>query len=54
VAFLGEKLARHEAEAVGRTGDENARHALLPALRLAIDIGRVASAGLSSVRPDGA
>ena len=32
VALIGEKLADHQAEAVGRTGDEDARHAVLPML----------------------
>ena len=51
VALIGEKLADHQSEAVGRTGDEDASHSVLLELGLAVDIGRLASAGLSSVAP---
>ena len=42
VPLIGEKLADHQAETVGRTGDEDARHAVLPMLRLPGHIGRPA------------
>jgi hypothetical protein len=29
MALIGEKLGRHQAKTVGRTGDEDARHAIL-------------------------
>ena len=36
VALIGENLADHQSETVGRTGDEDARHSVLPMLRLSI------------------
>jgi hypothetical protein len=30
--LIGEKLADHQSEAVGRTSDEDARHGVLPVL----------------------
>jgi hypothetical protein len=30
MAFVGEKLTGHQSEAIGRTGNEDARHAVLP------------------------
>jgi hypothetical protein len=32
MALIGEKLADHQPETVGRTGDEDARHGVLPML----------------------
>ena len=32
VPLIGEKLADHQSETVGRTGDEDARHGVLPML----------------------
>ena len=34
VALIGEKPASHQTEAIGRTGNEDARHVTLPTLRL--------------------
>ena len=46
VALIGEKLAGHEAETIGRTGNEDARHDVLPTLRFPTDIGRLAQRGV--------
>ena len=42
MALISKKPADHQAEAVGRTRDENARHDRLPVLRSAIECGRLA------------
>jgi hypothetical protein len=44
MALIGENLSDHKTEAVRRTGDEDARHIVLPMLRLAINVGRRTSA----------
>ena len=34
MTLIGENLTDHQSEAVGRTGNEDARHAMLPTFRL--------------------
>ena len=53
--LIGENLTDHEAEAVGRTGNEDARHAVLPTLRLHMHISRfaLARASVKEHTPDG-
>ena len=44
MSLIGEKLPDHEAKAIGRTGDEDARHAVVLTLHLPIQRGRCAPA----------
>ena len=51
MALIGEKPAGHQTEAVGRTGNEDARHDMLPLLCLGHEYSGPAPSGSSVVKP---